>query len=72
MAREKTRSVTREPFLLDIPEVAQRMNTTVFAVRQLLRAGEIPYLVIGHRWLVSPQALRQFIRRREEAFHEHH
>lgn len=44
------------------------MNTTVFAVRELCRSRELAYIVIGHKWLLSPDAIRAFIRKREEKF----
>jgi excisionase family DNA binding protein len=48
-------------YLIDIPTAARRMSTTVFAVRELLRSGQIKYLVIGHKWLISPKAIQEFI-----------
>jgi hypothetical protein len=44
------------------------MNSTVFAVRELCRSRELAYIVIGHKWLLSPDAIRAFIRKREEKF----
>lgn len=55
-------------FLMDIPTAARKLSTTVFAVRQLLRDGEIAYVVIGHKWLLSPGAIQDFIRRKEQDF----
>jgi excisionase family DNA binding protein len=54
-----------EDFLMSIPTAAQRMSTTVFAIRELCRAGELKYIAIGHRWLISPEAIANFIRRKE-------
>jgi len=53
-------------FLMDIPTAAQRMSTTVFAVRELMRSGELIKVEIGHKWLVSPSAIQDFIRRKEQ------
>lgn len=52
-------------YLMDIPTAARRLSTTVFAVRRLCRTGKIKYLVIGHAFLISPQALQEFIRKTE-------
>jgi len=57
-----------DPALVDIPTAAAMLSTTVFAVRELLRKGKIKYVVIGHKWLVSPQALHEFIRNNEGYF----
>lgn len=72
---EKTANVPAVPdpsveslFLIDISTAARLMSTTVFAVRQLLRDGEIAYLNIGHKWLISPDAIRNFIRKNEATF----
>ena len=53
-------------FLMDIPTAASRMSTTVFAVRTLCRDGELKYVPIGHKWLISPGAIQDFIRRKEQ------
>ena len=53
-------------YLMDIPTAARRMSTTVFAVRELCRSGELVYVPIGHKWLISPDAIRTFIRRKEQ------
>jgi len=55
-------------FLIDIPTAARLMSTTTFALREILRSGEIAYLNIGHKWLMSPDSIREFIRKRESAF----
>jgi hypothetical protein len=52
--------------LYTIPEAALRMSTTVFAVRQLCRSGELKYVPIGHAWLISPGAIQDFIHRKEQ------
>ena len=57
-----------DPALLDIPAAAQMLGTTIFAVRELLRKGKIKYVTIGHKWLVSPQAIQEFIRNNEGYF----
>jgi hypothetical protein len=55
-----------ELFLMDIPTAARLLSTTVFAVRELCRSGELVYVAIGHKWLLSPNAIRSFIRNREQ------
>lgn len=52
-------------YLMDIPTAARLLSTTVFAVRRLLRTGKIKFVVIGHGWLISPEALQEFIRKTE-------
>ncbi len=57
---------SNELFLMDIPTAASRMSTTVFAIRTLCRDGELKYVPIGHKWLISPGAIQDFIRRKEQ------
>jgi hypothetical protein len=54
-------------YLMDIPTAAARMSTTVFAVRELCRSGQLKFVPIGHKWLISPGAIQDFIRRQELA-----
>jgi ABC-type microcin C transport system duplicated ATPase subunit YejF len=56
-----------ELFLMDIPTAALRMSTTVFAVRELCRSGQLKFVSIGHKWLISPGAIQDFIRAKEQA-----
>jgi hypothetical protein len=37
------------------------MSTTVFAVRELCRSGRLKFVPIGHKWLISPRAIQEFI-----------
>jgi hypothetical protein len=53
-------------FLMDIPTAALRMSTTVFAIRELCRSGQLKYVPIGHKWLISPGAIQDFIRKQEQ------
>ncbi len=55
-----------ELYLMDIPTAARRMSTTIFAVRELMRSGELVRVEIGHKWLVSPEAIRAFIQKKEQ------
>jgi hypothetical protein len=55
-------------YLLDIPTTARLLSTTTFAVRELCRSGELVYLNIGHKFLISHEAIRTFIRKREGEF----
>lgn len=57
--------VPSELYLMDIPMAARLMSTTVFAVRELCRSGQLKFVPIGHKWLISPGAIQQFIRERE-------
>jgi helix-turn-helix protein len=57
---------TDELYLMDIPTAARLLSTTVFAVRELMRSGELVKVEIGHKWLVSHDAIRAFIRRKEQ------
>ena len=52
-------------YLLDIPTAARLLSTNVWALRKLLQVGEITYINIGHKFLISHDAIRAFIRRRE-------
>jgi excisionase family DNA binding protein len=57
--------------LYAIPEVARRLNTTVPAVRELIRSGRLRYLQIGHKMLISPTAIEDFIRTNEAYYSAH-
>jgi len=52
--------------LMDIPTAARLLSTTIFAVRELMRSGDLVKVEIGHKWLVSPDAIRAFIHEREQ------
>jgi hypothetical protein len=57
----------RIPALLyDIPTTAKLMGTTTFAVRELCRSGRLKFVPIGHRWLISPIAMQEFIAQTEK------
>jgi hypothetical protein len=70
MARKKISAVPPVSpdalFLMDIPTAARLLSTTVFAVRELCRSGELIHVPIGHKWLLSPDAIRAFIRTKEQ------
>jgi hypothetical protein len=72
MPRQAKKTMSPAPlvglFLIDIPTAAKLMSTTVFAVRELCRSRELAYVVIGHKWLLSSDAIRAFIRKREQKF----
>lgn len=56
------------PALLhDIQTTATMLGTTIFAVRELCRSGQLKYVQIGHRWLVSLPAMEKFIHDAEKA-----
>jgi hypothetical protein len=72
MTRKKKAPVpspsTDSHFLLEIPQAAVLLSTTTFAVCELCRSGELVYVTIGHKWLISPDAIRAFIKKREQEF----
>jgi hypothetical protein len=47
--------------LMDIPEAAVDMCTTVFAIRRLCRSGMLRYSEPGHAFLISPKAIQDCI-----------
>lgn len=55
-----------ELFLMGIPTAALMMSTTVFAVRELCRSGQLKFIPIGHKWLISPGAIQKFIQKMEQ------
>lgn len=67
MSREKKSVPIPSPLpaLLTISQAAAVMNTTTFAVRSLYRSGELKVCPIGHAFLISPQAIQDFIRKQE-------
>jgi len=48
-------------YLIDIPMAARRLSTTVFAVREIIRSGKLKYIPIGHKMLISPKAIENYI-----------
>lgn len=58
-------SLKPEPLLLNIPEVARMLSSSVWTVRGLLWNNEIPHIKIGRRFLVDPADLRAFIQRKK-------
>jgi hypothetical protein len=58
--------VTTPKFLMDVPDAASSMCTTVFAIRQLCRSGMLRYSQPGHAFLISPDAIQDCIRLMEE------
>jgi excisionase family DNA binding protein len=56
--------------LVGIPEAARRMSTTVFAVRELCRSGKLKFVPIGHKWLISPRAIQEFIDKSQRYYEE--
>jgi len=70
--RKSSPDIVPEPapipaLLHDIRTTAKLMSTTCWAVRELCRAGRLRYVRIGHRWLVSTEAIREFIKKTEKA-----
>jgi hypothetical protein len=54
-------SVPKKNALMDIPEAAVEMCTTIFAIRRHCRSGELRYSQPGHPMLISPQAIQDCI-----------
>jgi hypothetical protein len=65
--QSESASPTPAAILHDIPTVARIMSTTTWAVRGLCRSGQLTHIKIGHRWLVSTDAIRKFIAQAEKA-----
>jgi hypothetical protein len=58
--------VPNDLYLLDIPEVARRLSTTIYAVRSLIRKGKLKYIsCAGHAMLISPSGIQEFIQANE-------
>jgi excisionase family DNA binding protein len=55
------------PLLYDIPSTAKILSTTTFAVRELCRSNRLKFVRLGHRWLISLDAIHRFIRDAERA-----
>lgn len=55
---------------LSLAEAAQRLGLTVRATRNAARAGEIPAVRIGRRWLVLRGPLEAMLLRRADPDHE--
>jgi excisionase family DNA binding protein len=53
------------PKLLTLPEVQAQLRVSRATVRRLISRGQLPIVKIGRRTLVTPQAVRAFIRQRE-------
>jgi excisionase family DNA binding protein len=70
-SNKKVRSVTSEAsplYLIDIPEASRRLSTTVFAIRELIRSNKLKFIFVGHKQLISPQAIQDFIRASERYY----
>jgi len=52
-------------FLHDITTTARLMSTTCWAVRELCRSGRLKFVRVGHRFLISTEAIRTFIQEAE-------
>jgi excisionase family DNA binding protein len=61
-----TATLSSEPLLLDIKSAARTLSCTVWAVRSLLWSRQIPFIRIGHRFLIDPADLRAYIQRQKE------
>ena len=74
MPRQKKPAAVAPPSddvdLYGIPEVARRLNTTIPAVRSAIRSGKLRYVTIGHKMLISPKAIADFIAANETYYGE--
>lgn len=43
------------------------MSCSTWALRTLCRTKQIAYIRIGHKFLISPDAIRAFVRKQEQA-----
>ncbi len=53
------------PLLVDIKGAARLLSSTVWSVRELLWAKQIPHVRIGRRHLIDPADLRAFVERQK-------
>jgi excisionase family DNA binding protein len=58
--------VLPEPFLLDVKNAARLLGATQFATRELIRTREIVSVAVGNRRNVSPTAIREWVKRKED------
>jgi len=73
MPSKKIPSVSSETpttplYLIDIPEAARRLSTTIFAIRELIRSNRLKFISIGHKQLISPAAIQDFIATSEKYY----
>jgi|HubBroStandDraft_1064217.scaffolds.fasta_scaffold54291_2 excisionase family DNA binding protein len=54
-----------QQYLYDIPTAARLLSTNVWAVRKLIHDGKLKFVPLGKAFLISPEAIREFIRKRE-------
>jgi hypothetical protein len=47
------------------------MSTTVFAVRELCRSGQLKFVPVGQKWRISPGAIQDFTRAKEHGLVAH-
>jgi hypothetical protein len=52
-------------FLYDLPTAARLMATNQWAVRALIKNGDLEYVPVGHAYLISPDAILEFITKQE-------
>jgi excisionase family DNA binding protein len=57
--------ITMTEKLLPLETVSEYLLVTVDYVRRIIRRGELRGAKIGHRWLVTETALRQYIAQKE-------
>jgi len=50
-----------QALLHDIPGVARRLNTTVWAVRRLIWSNQLAYVHLGKKYLVAESDLRALV-----------
>lgn len=49
-----------EPLLVSLADAAHLLGVAIYSIRRMTRRGELPYRVIGNRWLIPTQALKNF------------
>lgn len=66
-ALQNTRKDTRsDAALLSVDEARQRLGIGKSTLYLQMREGKLPYIKIGRRRLISPEALGRFIEQREK------
>jgi hypothetical protein len=59
-----------QQYLYDIPTTARLLSTNVWAVRKLIHDGKLKIIPVGKAFLISPKAIREFIRKHEITYPE--
>lgn len=58
-------NIVRSTILLDIGEAAEVLGLTIWRVRALISAGELPRIKIGNKFFLRRQALSRWAEQKE-------